>query len=63
MPSSIAQMVVQTQVASFTGSASDVSLPAVNTAAVVTYTAVVGRKHHLYRVFGSYNAAPIGLLV
>lgn len=35
-------------------------LPAANTAAVVTFAAETGKRHHLVYVAWSYNAAPTG---
>lgn len=39
-------------------SSGDVSVPAANTAAVVTYAAVSGRKHIITGIAWSYNAVP-----
>lgn len=43
-----------------TASSDDVHTPAINTAAIITYTAVAAAKHVIRGVAWSYDAAPTG---
>ena len=42
------------------GAAADVNIPAANTAAVITYAAVSGKRHAISGIAYSYSAAPTG---
>lgn len=49
-----------TPINGFTSVANDVSNPAVNIAAVITYNAQATKKHYLHCIYCSYDAAPTG---